>query len=98
MDAHHLVEPADLEGATEARRRTGDPEVRVAAPGAGQAVDQDTQSGRVDEPHGGEVDDDGRRAVLDQAPELIPERRNGGDVDLATRGEDGVAAEILNGE
>src|SRR5215218_6151691 len=71
-----------------ARRRLEAPQLdpAPALPGPFQRPDEDPEAGRVDEVHAGEVDDDLARALLDEPVELVPERRSGGDIDLALDG------------
>src|SRR6266511_3411420 len=61
------------------------PELDGAAALAGplERPDEHAQAGRVDEIHPREVDDDRGRAPLDQAVQLVTERRCGGDIHLA---------------
>src|SRR5437879_963287 len=92
MDAEHLVEAGDLEGAAQTGVRTGEPEVAVAAPSPGEPVDDHPKAGGVDELDPAQIEHDRRCGLLDQRKELGPEGRDRGDVDLALRHQDLVLA------
>src|SRR5437764_184781 len=87
-----IVSAGDGEGGAQARdledlagRGLEPPQLDAAAALAGplQRPDEHAEAGRVDEVHPGEVDDDLAGSLLDQAVELVAQRRRGGHVDLA---------------
>src|SRR5260370_39432367 len=90
--AKNDVSAGDREGGAQARdledlagRRPEPPQLDAPSALAGplQRPDEHAETGRVDELHPGEIDDDLAGALLDQPVELVPQRPRRGHVDLA---------------
>src|SRR5262249_43492496 len=81
------VEPRDLENLPHAGLVAHDAQLATLRAGPLEDTDEDAQSGRVEERDLVEVRDQVLVAFREEAVELLPQARSGGDVDLAAHGE-----------